>query len=585
MRKTILSEGGVRSPVLGRGITAAVLLLIGFGVAAQGCGMEDSAEFFGGEGYDGERGAPGWDEDADGWYCTTDGDCPPGMVCQGNQCVSPDDGKPPEEPEGHVFMEPDASPGFIYALSPHTDTLAIIDALDLAIEIVPLPPEPTDLSVLPDRDAVAVVSREGKSLTLLDEEDGVWRGYDVRLERRFEAVSVCPGGRWAVLWTPDGAPPGDGAEGMVALVDLAAMEAGDSVSVLEMAAGRRHTNVYFREDGGRTADIVVVGKEEIAIIDTSHLDEPVPARIFIPDEYIDVYGRQVVVSEGGEHALLRSFVAPEILVFHTATRTMTSVPLPAVATDLKLVRAPGHLVAPRTRAVVALRSAGMLGWFYLDEALVAPEEPGLVETIEMEDVVTGQVSVSEDGRFAVVFTNAEPSTTIAWIDFDLDEVRVFERLQKWVRAVGIGPDGRTALVLHRPDPGSTTADPYERAIEKDEGYSLVDLEQGYAQLKLTDGVPAEQFVFSVDGEHAAVVLSDDQIDHRVDTIDLGRLVTHTFSLASRPRFAGALPSGPAVGGDRVWITQAHPAGRVSFLNLGERTLRTVTGFDLNAEVE
>ncbi len=563
-----------------RRVARSQALLVAAWLLACSCGHEGALN-----GDDFSRWDPGDDAEDRDWHCQTDGDCPTGLVCRGNECVSPDDERPPEEQIGHVFMRPGASARYIYALSPFTDTLAIIDATTLEIETIPLAAEPSDLAVLPDRDAVAVVSREGRRLTLLASEDGEWKTFSLALERRFPSVSVCGEGRWAVLWTPDGTMPDAGAEGIVSIVDLSLLESGEEPLVVEKAAGRRHTDVFFRREDARTVDIVLIGKEEMAIIEVEDLERPLPLRLPIPSAYTDIGSRQVIVSAGGDAAILRSFVEPSLLVFHTSTRETTTIPLPAVATDLALVREPGPGPRLSMKAIVALRSAGLVGWFNLEDAILEPEREDLVETIEIEGVVPGQVSPSSDGRYVAVFTNSEPSRAMAWLDFVRDEVLVFDRLQKWVQAVGIGPDGRTAIVLHRPNPDSTIADPYERVVDKSEGYSIVDLEEGFAQLKLTEDVPPRGFVFSVDGDHAAVILSDGASTHRLDTMDLRSLTTSTLSLASKPRFSGALPADPDAGSDRVWVTQEHPAGRISFVSLATRTMRTVTGYDLNAEIE
>lgn len=569
--------GWTGSPVALPVITvSAALLLLSMGALAcgdlAGEGIRDEDPGFG----NGEGG---------GWVCYSDADCPSGMICIDEECVSPDDERPPEEIDDYVFMKPEASSRFIFVLSPHTDMLAIIDAVTLSIETVPLAAEPRDLAVLPDRDAVAVISREGRTLTLLDGEGDGWSAEYLSLDRRYPAISVCPEGRWALLWTPEGESPDFGAEGIVGVVDLFAFGSEEGPKVVEKAAGRRHTDVFFRSEGGETRDIAVVGNEEVAVIEVEDLDRPVPIRLPIPSEYEDVSSRQVVVSGGGQAAILRSFVEPALLVFHVEDRYTTSIPLPAVATDLALIQGPGAGVTPRLLAVVALRSAGLVGWFELEDAIADPENEDLIETLEIEGVVPGQVSPSADGRYVALFTNSEPSRSMAWIDFQTEEIIVFDRLRKLVQSVGMGPDGRTAIVLHRANPDSTIADPYERAVDKDEGYSIVDLEGGFAQLKLTEGVPPLGFVFSVDGEHAGVVLSDGERTHRLDTMDLQRLTTSTLSLASTPRFSGALPDDPEAGGDRVWVTQEHPAGRISFVSLNSRRIRTVTGYDLNAEID
>jgi hypothetical protein len=165
-------------------------------------------------------------------------------------------------------------------------------------------------------------------------------------------------------------------------------------------------------------------------------------------------------------------------------------------------------------------------------------------------------------------------------------VRTFDYLSKWIQTIGIAPDGEHAMVIHRPNPGSTVADLYERSVDTQNGYSIVDLRQEFAQLKLTGTVQPKELVFSADGIHAAVTLRDDGARiFRVDAIDLGTLVADTLDLASAPEYAGALTSQETELADRIWVTQVHPAGRISFVDLEERSVRTATGYELNSDIE
>jgi hypothetical protein len=187
----------------------------------------------------------------------------------------------------------------------------------------------------------------------------------------------------------------------------------------------------------------------------------------------------------------------------------------------------------------------------------------------------------------VVFSSTDDSETVGRVSLTAaaPEVEVFGFLQKWIRTVGLAADGKTAIVIHRPNPGSTVADTYERDVDQAQGYSVLDLSRGIAQLTLTQDIPPREAVFAPDGLHAAVTLRDDRNQvYRVDAIDLTTLVTGSLPLGSAPEFAGAMPAG-ATRGDRIWVTQAHPAGRISFVDLADRAVRTATGFELNADID
>lgn len=512
--------------------------------------------------------------------CLQDVDCGTGLSCLNFQCVA-EDGYLPEEEEAHAFLRPAASGRYVFALSPNADSLAIIDPLSLVIEAVRLPPNPVALAVVSGQDRVVVVSKEGRRVSVVDVDEGRTTLHSVATPRRFPAIALSPDGRYAVLWTPDGELPDAGAEGIIALVDVAALGRGESVQVVEFAAGRRHTNVFFRESEGVSVEAVILGQRELVILPLA--EDPTPVRVRLGDDYTELTGREALAPPGGQSVLVRSIASPKLAVFNVEGRSFSDIELPAVASDLDLTKDGLH-------AVAVLRATSQIMRF----PLASPDEAMLIDVaLPATDctppvtpcvVAPGQAVLTPDGKGAAVFTNARKSESFGWVDFDTGDFRAFSELQKLVRTIGISPAGTHAIVLHRADPTSTVSDSYERLVDRSEGYSIVDLGSDAAQLKLTDQVAPVEFVWAADGRHAAVTLRNDGgRTYRVDAIDLERLVVASLDLASAPEYAGPLPGGSADA--RVWVTQEHSAGRISFVDLAKRTVRTATGYELNAEIE
>jgi DNA-binding beta-propeller fold protein YncE len=517
--------------------------------------------------------------------CFTDNDCPTGLVCKKQQCVSIDD-LPPEKEENHTFLRPKTSEHYVFALSPDSDLVAVIDPTTLAIQSVVLPHEPMGIELVPNQDAVAVVSRGGASVSLLKVTENGTSLKTQKTTRKYPALSLSPDGKWAVLWTPDGTTPDAGAEGIIGLVDLTSLASGQPKAVLERAAGRRHTNVFFRQKNGVATAAVILGKEELAVIDLANPEaQPLPKRIALPTEYAEIATREAVAPPESAYILLRSLATKDVGVFDVDQQQLSRLTLPAIPTDL-------DLTADGTKAVAVLRETSQVAWFPLPEALT---NATLIKTAtvalpghdctEGENpcvAAPGQAVLSPDGDRVALFTNARASESLATLDLTTGNVLVFAGLQKLVRTLGVGPDGHSVVVLHRPEPTSTVADTYERMVDKAEGYSVVDLEAGVAQLKLTDSVPPQEFVFAGNGTHAAVTLRNDVTKiYRVEAIDLQTLVVSPLSLASAPQFCGAFAGDSA----RVWVTQEHPAGRIAFVDLQTKAVRTATGFELNSEIQ
>ncbi len=523
-----------------------------------GCGSSDEAAVR----FD-EPGAPS----ANDGGCGRDADCPAGLICVEARCVSPDDLLPPDT-EAEIDARPVGTGQVLFALSRESDSVAVIDPETLLIESVDVAPDPVALAVS-EGDSAVILSRAGRALTIVSRaSSGEITSRELRLRRRFTHLSVSRGGEYAVAWTGGDDVPDQGAEGLVTIVDLSGIEA-----PVEVAAGYRHTNVFFRETSeGMFA--IVAGKDEIAIVELTDPGQRA-RRVRLPDAFAEVIGREVVGGSNAEYLLIRSFGERGVGVLSVDTSTITIVPLPGIPTDLDLV--PGG-----ESAVVAIRASSEVAVLPLPESLTNPD---LVRVVPIESVISGQVEVSRDGQFAAVFSTQDDVERFGWVDLATGGVRVFDRLNKLVRQIGLSPDGATAVVVHRPNPASTNADPYERAVDLDEGYSVVTLASGESQLKRTGSVPPAELTFSPTGRTAAMTFRLDAVSaKRFETVSLSTLIVNAYDLASAPEFAGALPEVSGRPTERFWVTQVHPAGRISFLDAESRRLETATGFQLNAGI-
>jgi hypothetical protein len=502
--------------------------------------------------------------------CALDGDCPTGLICQAAACVNPEDLLPPDVEQPRDLDRPQTSAGRLFTLAPEGDALLVLDPSTLQVLAVPVPSGPQSLAVRPGLASALVLSGASRALTRVDLEPTPAL-VGARLARRYGQVTVSPDGRWALLWTPATVDAAEDEEGVVALVDIEAMGT-RSASVFEAAAGFRLTDVHFVTDAGLATRAAVVGKGSVTVLELARLGEAGyrPQRVLLPPTFAEVVGREVVAQPGAATLLLRSLGEPALAVVTlTGSATVAQRPLPARATDLDL--------SPQGDfAVAALRSAGLLAVLPLPEAL---SSTAAVRFIPVAGVAPGQVELSADGGRAAVFSTADDAEVMGWVDLEQGDLRLVDGLEKAVRGVVLSPDGVGAVVVHRPVT-SSVADDYERMVDADEGYSLVDLDSGFVQLVRTRGAPPDEVVFGDSGRYAAITVRDDATArHRVEAADLGTLVVKSHALASTPRYAGALP-----GGEGVWILQAHPAGRISVLDLATDQLRTLTGFRLNAEI-
>jgi hypothetical protein len=66
----------------------------------------------------------------------------------------------------------------------------------------------------------------------------------------------------------------------------------------------------------------------------------------------------------------------------------------------------------------------------------------------------------------------------------------------------------------------------------------------------------------------------------LEVLDFGTLLYTEVDLKSPPVHLGVLPDS-----NIAWISQDHSLGRISFYEPSANTLDTITGFELNSEIE
>ncbi len=527
-------------------------------LAGVGCGGYDQAIFSGGAD---EGGVP---------RCESNRDCPAGLICRDQVCVSPEDLLPPDVETSRVVGRPVASSVRLFTLATDAHALLVLDPSSLALESVPVPSGPEALAVIPGQEVALVLSGEARALTLVDLNADL-RVETVRLPRRYRELSVSPDGNWAVLWTPDGVAPEDGAEGLISLVNLDALSRGQAEPI-EIAAGFRHTDVHFVVDGVVATAAVVLSKSAATVVRFEQLRTPGyrPQRILLPSPFAEVIGREVAAVPGADVLLLTSLGTQALAIVDVASSTVSQFPLPGRASDIDL--APGGQYA-----VLALRGQGQVGILPMQDILSSTDS---LRLIDVPGLVPGQIEVSSDGGHAAVFSTQDGSERFAWLDLQSGELVIMDQIDKEVQSIALSPDGTGALVVHKANPDSTIADDYERAVDQDEGYSLVELQSGFAQLKRTASAAPVEVAFGASGQFAALTIRNElDGEYHVEVADFSSLIVHSLELASSPQFMGALPES-----EKVWVTQLHPAGRISVVDLDTRRLQTLTGFQLNSEI-
>ncbi|MEW5739387.1 MAG: hypothetical protein AB1938_10700 [Myxococcota bacterium] len=507
--------------------------------------------------------------------CTSAAQCPPGYTCEASVCVPPEQ----ETNRSLAHAPPVATPHYVYALNPSAASVARIDPVSLAIEAIAVGPRPVGLHALPGEDTAVVLSVDDSSLSIIDSTTLPSRVTRVALKRQFTRLSVSPDGAFAVAWPDPLFAPPSGAEGIFALVNLKKARQGAPLAevVAERAGGYRITDVVFRTDSGVATALFVFAKATVSTFDLSSGAE-LPARVALPASMSTaVTSREVVASEDGHVVMLRATNAPELASFDGASVSVLQ--LPEVATDL-------DLLPDGTAAVAALRVAEQLAYIEVPGDLAA--DAG-IDTFVVPGGAVGQVALPttppDGGMFAFVYSNVTGDESFARVDLPSGRV-VRYQLEKLVDEISLSPDSKSAVIIHRADPTTTATDPYDAQVDRDQGFSTFDVGTGFWQLQRTGNTRPTRFAFSPAGGFLGVALRDDALRrYALQAVNLSSLVSLTLPLASTPLFMGTVPEAPGLTPHRVFVSQDHPAGRISVIQLDSGQVRTATGFTLNGEIQ
>lgn len=561
------------------GAAAVTLLLTGCGMASKASGADvpnggTGGGTGGGSGTGGSGGGSATGGGA-GAGCTSNSECPAAYTCQAGVCIPPEQ----ETNRSTADAPPVATPHYVYALNPTAASVARIDPTSLAIEAIPVGPRPVGLSAMPGEDAAVVLSVDDASLSLIDSTTLPSKVTRVALKRQFARLTVSPDGAYAVAWPDPSSAPASGAEGVFALIDLvkARANAPNAEVVVERGGGYRITNVVFRTDAGVATKLYVFAKSTVSTFDLL-ASEVLPTRVALPDSMSTaITAREVVASEDGHVVMLRATTAAELASFDG--QALTLLPLPEVATDL-------DLLPDGTAAVAALRVAESLAYIELPRDL-APDAG--IDTFPVPGGAVGQVALPPTpppgGMFALVYSNVTGDESFARVDLPSGTAHRYQ-LEKLVDEIALSPDSTSAVILHRADPATTATDPYDAAVDRDQGFSVFDVASGAWQLQRTGTTRPTRYAFSPKGGYLGVALRDDGLKKfALQAVNLSSLVSQTLTLASAPLFMGTVPEAPGITPHRVFVSQDHPAGRISVIQLDSGQVRTATGFTLNGDIQ
>jgi hypothetical protein len=551
----------------------------------------------------------GFDTDAGGISAGDDGGATGGPGLDDGSGGEP----PPEMEDEGDFRVPRASGRFVYSASETTDSVAVIDSVTLAIDVVGVGRGPTVVAPLTADGAVAVLDQGSNDVAMLrTDDDGRTTVEIIHSSPGANNLAVSPDGTLLYVYHDVDGPEqlGPGSDQELTVIDVA------MGAVYEMTVGAHPRDVVFATSSGVAYVVTDDGVNVVPsdLLPTIGKPDLLPV---VDDPAVDPATLEIHVAADQGTALARVAGDPRLLVTDLESGQLYTHDLPAPPTDL-------DVASDGSFAIATLPS--LEGSRFVEVALpVGPGDVPVVHDVPGEYV--GLCHLSPDGSTMLLYTTVDPWTaaprgrglagrpdpaaggsggssgtgdpssgdpstsggddgpgavppdqdprqrvTIARRGSGDWAERITLHVDHPVVSVGMAPDGLNAMLVHEMDP-EATATPWS--------YTLLDLSKAFPVKKLqVVEAPPGPVVFTPDGDRSVVLLRDDVAGvRRVDLVDLRTFIVDALGLGSPPEGAGYVEAT-----QKIFVSQEHPTGRITFLDR-EGSVETVTGYRLNDAVK
>ncbi len=460
-----------------------------------------------------------------------------------------------ENESDYLKLAPAATDQYVFVANPGRDTVTRIAVSTLDVQTVGVGRIPS---------TVQTTSDYRLALTLDEGDDAVSRIYaetldveQVGIRDNMNQLDLSPDGQFAMAWFDPDAESLGTSDGVTSFNEVSFVRT-DPLVHYPMAVGYGPKGVRWSDDGKRA---IVVSDGSLALVDLT-AETPKAELIPLADDELDApVAEEVVLTPDGKYAFVRQRGVEDLVVVDLDNQVVDHVTVGNDPTDMD--------VAPdgASLAVVA-RTARQIWSFDVENPYATPAVVDFPS-----DSPYGSISFGGDGSHALLYTNAAAIDSLAIWDVDgggFDE----RTLVKPVASIGLSPTGDTAIVFH-------TKTDVADADPKDPFYG-----NWAVTLMETDGLgenrlllPSEPTGYTVtdDNEWGYFILDGMQL---LEACSFETLIPDQVSLASVPVFVGTLP-----GHNAAWVSQKHDLGRLSFYDPSARTLDTLTGFELNSDIE
>ncbi len=481
---------------------------------------------------------------------------------------APQDGgsetEPPPEIEVDFYaLAPAQTDVYVFVANPGRGTVTRVNAASLEVITVPVGSNPSSVLTTPDYRTAAVFNEGDDTVSLIDADTLDVLTVSVRPD--LNRMVMSPDGSWVALWHDVTLQdPDDPLDGLVAFNEVSFVEVRTGRHE-PLAVGNYPHGIEWTPDGSLA---LVVSDEQLALVDLT-VEQLSRELIALSDDLVDPpAAEEVVLAPDGSYAFVRQFGAQDLAVVDLAARSVERVAAGDNPTDL-------DLTADGTRAVLVARDANQL-WTY---DVADPYAPA--DVLDLPDtMVSGSVTLDPSGRYGILYSNAVMQAVYAVWDVETGEVTP-RSLVKPVQSVSISATGTGLLVFHTQD-NQPELDPDDLFYDAS-AMTMVDLADfGKTDIWLPSTLKG--YALSDNGAFGYFVLEGEPV---LGVLDWGRLMVDEVTLSSDPVFIGAMPDLDPSDDDEppAWVSQEHELGRMSFYDPDSGVISTLTGFELNSEIE
>ncbi|MES2640295.1 MAG: hypothetical protein V4850_12450 [Myxococcota bacterium] len=464
-----------------------------------------------------------------------------------------DDDGPPEEEDDFLSLAPSATDAYVFVANPTRDTVTRISVPSLEVLTTAVGEGPSVIQTTADYSRAVTLNEGDDSVSII--EAATLDVVNVDIRPNFNRLALSGDAAWVMAWYDPDLDEGGGDGGVQSFNEVSFVRL-DVGAHTPLAVGFNPRGVRWSEDGTLA---LVVSDASLALIDLTAATLA-PTLIEIADDPVDApEAEEVELSPDGTYAYVRQFGSNDLVVVDLVTLAVDRVTVGDNPTDLDL--------SPDGNQLTVVSRGAQELW------VLEATNPFADATVVPFESPYGSLLYTGDGTQAILYTNA--SLLASFAVWDTTTGTITERsLVKPVQSFGVSPTGGSLLAFHTRE-DATDADP-DSPFAGEWALTLIDLGDFRQNPMLLPAEPTS-YTTSDDGRYGYFVMEGNKW---LEVLDFETLLYEEVTLKSPPVHLGVLP-----GSETAWVSQDHDLGRLSFYDPDADTLDTITGFELNSEIE